>query len=40
MCVVVVAGECEVGVEVSALSSMSLMWRSVMRDREEGKPVS
>ena len=37
---VVVAGECEVGVEASALSSMSVMWRSVVRDREEGKPVS
>ena len=34
---VVVAGECEVGVEASALSSMSAMRRSIMRDREEGK---
>ena len=36
VCMVAVAGGCEVGVEASAPSSMSAMWRSVMRDRKEG----
>ena len=33
---VAAVGGCEVGVGASAPSSMSAMWRSVMRDREEG----
>ena len=34
---VAVAGGCDVGVGAAARSSISAMWRSVMRDRDGGK---